>query len=190
MSGKTFVKISSLTSALLLILAGITSILEITIPSLFFGFLLVPSFICLVAGLAQIHKQFMISGLLSVVFASMYGLCASFNYFSQINFRLRNIPISQSLEMTNPDSIFWVIEILAYFFMGLATLALIPAFRGTKVGRTIQFLFYINALLGIGGVIGHVYSWNLNVLMVGLMIWNFIMPLAAIMVFFYVRQMK
>ena len=182
------VKTSSLVTSALLILAGGTSVLAMAIPSLVFGFLLALAFIVMVVGIHHLWEQHKLESFLAVLFAAMYGVFVSFNYAFQFSFMERNIPIPTLLDMHNIDSIFLVIEILGYFFMGLSTLVLIPLFSKNWLGKSIQLLFLINGLLGIGGLIGYAGGWNIGLLFGGLMVWNIIMPIAAALVFFYLDK--
>ena len=51
--------------------------------------------------------------------------------------------------MDNPQSMMWVIEVLGYFFMGLATLFAAPVFRSGRVESLVKWLFLTNGVLGI-----------------------------------------
>jgi hypothetical protein len=90
--------------------------------------------------------------------------------------------------MSNPDSMMWVIEILRYFFMGLSTLFAVPVFGSSLLESSIKLIFILNGLLGIGGLIGYAEGLSINILIVGLMFWNVIMPVAALLLIFYFRK--
>lgn len=183
-------KWSSLLSAILFVLAGVTSVLELTIASLIFGFLLVIAFICLVVSIYEFSDGKRLYGILGICFSLMYGMFASFNYFSQLSLLNREIAIPEMLDMSRPDSIFWSIELLAYFFMGLSTLAMIPLFSNNLLEKVIKFIFLLNGILGIGGILGFAFNWNIRALIVGLLVWNVIMPVAAILLYFYFTKLK
>lgn len=182
--------LSSLASSVLLLLAGLTSALAITVPSLIFGFILVPFYIIMLACIYSKTRKYTIFGLIALVFASMYGVLVGFNYFLQLGFIGRGIPIPESLSMSNPDSIFLIIELLGYFFMGISTLVLIPLFKSSLMEKVLKFLFFLNFLLGIGGIIGYALQWNMNILLVGLIVWNIIMPIAAFLLYLYFKKHK
>jgi len=181
---------SSISAAVFLFLAGITSVLAITIPSLVFGFLVVPSFIIMIACLYHFSEKNKLFGFLGVLFATMYGVFISFNYYLQLAFMGREMPIPELLNITNTDSLFLVIELLGYFFMGLATLFMIPMLQQNRRAKTIKVLFFVNFLLGVGGVLGYALLWSMPILIGGLMLWNIIMPVAALLLFFYFKNLK
>jgi hypothetical protein len=83
--------------------------------------------------------------------------------------------------MDDPQSIMWVIEVLGYGFMGLATLSAAFIFTNGKLEKVIRWLFIINGVLGIGGMIGYALGWSLNVLLGGLIVWDIIMPLSSLL---------
>ena len=185
---KHFALASGISSTLLLILAGATAVLAIRVPSLIFGFLLVPCFICL---MVSIHfysdKSTRLFSMLGIVFSSMYGILISFNYFLQLALMDKNIPGLDLFLMTNPDTIMWVIEVLGYFFMGLSTLAIMPVFKTSLLERLIKALLGLNGLFGIGGLIGYVLRWDMSILYGGLMLWNIIMPVASALIVVFFR---
>ena len=78
---------------------------------------------------------------------------------------------------------------LGYFFMGMATLTSIPLITGNKLADGIRLCFLTNGILGIGGLIGYACQWNFELLMGGLFVWNIIMPIAAVLLFFYFKNL-
>jgi hypothetical protein len=176
-------------AALVVLLAGLTSVLNIPIPSLILGFLLVPIFITLMVCLHyNSNNDKKIFSLLGVLFASMYGVLISFNYYLQLTLMQNNSSGLELFAMSNPNSMMWVIEVLGYFFMGLSTLFAVAIFGSTLLEKFIKILFIINGLLGIGGLIGYAIGLSMNILMIGLMSWNIIMPIAALLTFFYFKK--
>jgi len=188
MKNQTLAKSSSLSSAALLFLAGITSVMAMTLPSLIFGFLIVPAFITMIACIHDISEN-KLFGLLATIFAAMYGVFVSFNYFLQMIFMERGMQIPHLLEITNPDSIFLIIELMGYFFMGISTLCIIPLLSSTRLEISIKILLFINFLLGVGGVVGYAMNFNMSIMFIGLIVWNVIMPTAALLLFFYFKNM-
>jgi hypothetical protein len=83
--------------------------------------------------------------------------------------------------MDDPQSIMWVIEVLGYGFMGLATLSTAFVFTGGNLENAIRWLFIVNGILGIGGMIGYALGLSLNILAGGLVVWDIIMPLSSIL---------
>lgn len=175
-------------AALFVLIAGLTSILKIRIPSLIFGLLLVPIFITLMSCLHYKGKKDMkLFSMLGVIFSCMYGVLISFNYYLQLTLKESSPSGLELFDMSNPKSMFYVIELLGYFFMGLSTLFAAFVFGTTLLERIIKSLFILNGVLGIGGLIGYVVNLSMNVLMMGLMGWNIIMPVVAILMIFYFK---
>ncbi len=170
----------SLLTAVLFALAGLTSVLKITIPSLIFGFILIP---CFIAVMVFVHylfgKKMKVFSMLGIVFAVMYGSLISFNYFLQIVLMQKNIPGLDLFSMTSPNSIFMTIEVLGYFFMGLSTLSAALVFGSTFTERLIKLIFITNGLLGVGGLVGYGLGMSMEIMYLGLMVWNVIMPIAV-----------
>ena len=190
MKGLELAKYLSIVTAVLLVLAGVTSSLAITIPSLVFGFALVPVFISWMVCIHYFSTDNKLFGLMGISFSIVYGVLISFNYFFQLGFMGRSLPIPDLFEMSNPDSMFMIVEILGYFFMGLATLVIIPLFSKDGLGRSIKVLCFVNFLLGIGGVVGYALNWNFHLMLGGLIIWNVIMPFLAILIFYHFKNLK
>ena len=186
---KRFSMIISGSAALVVLIAGLTSVLNIRIPSLIFGVLLVPIFITLMACLHYNGKKDMkLFSMLGVIFSCMYGVLISFNYYLQLTLMESSPSGLELFDMSNPKSMFYVIELLGYFFMGLSTLFAALVFGTTLLENIIKSLFILNGVLGIGGLIGYAASLSLNILMIGLMIWNIIMPVSAVLMLFYFKK--
>lgn len=184
-----FAQIISILLAIALLAAGLTSIFSITIPSLIFGFLSVPLFVTLMVCIHSFSVKKPHWGLLSISFAIMYGVFISLNYYIQLSFMGRQMEIPAILSMQDMDSLFLSIEILGYFFMSMATLTIIPLITGSKLAHGIRICFWINGLLGIGGLIGYACQWRFELLIGGLMVWNIIMPIAGFLFFFYFKNL-
>ncbi len=185
---KRFSMIISGLAALVVLLAGLTSVLKIRIPSLIFGFLLVPLFITLMTCLHYNSKKDMkLFSMLGVIFSCMYGVLISFNYYLQLTLMENNPSGLELFDMSNPKTMFYVIELLGYFFMGLSTLYAAIIFGATLLEKIIKSLLILNGVLGIGGLIGYTLNLSINVLMMGLMCWNIIMPVSAVLILFYFK---
>jgi hypothetical protein len=128
--------------------------------------------------------------MLGVIFACMYGVFISFNYFLQLSLMESNPTDLALFDMYNPKSLMWVIEVLGYFFMGLSTLVVFPLFGSALLDIFIKIIFIVNGLLGIGGLIGFAFNLNINILMIGLMSWNIIMPVGAFLMIFYFKKKR
>ncbi len=186
---KDFSMIISGLAALLVFIAGLTSVLNIAKPSLISGFLLVPIFITLMVCIHyNSKKEIKLFSLLSVQFATMYGILISFNYYLQLALIPNNSSGLELFVMSNPNSMMWVIEVLGYFFMGLSTLFMVPVLGSTLLERLIKIFFSLNGFLGIGGLIGYASGLSIDIFMIGLMSWNIIMPIAFLLIFFHLRN--
>jgi hypothetical protein len=183
-----FSMITSGLAMFLIFLAGLTSVLKITILSLIFGFLLVPIFIILITCLHYNSKKEMkMFSMLGVIFACMYGVLISFNYYLQLTLMQKNVSGLELFSMSDPNSMMWVIEVLGYFFMGLSTIFVSIIFGSSFLERSIKLIFIVNGILGIGGIIGYTLGWNLSLMLWGLMLWNIIMPIAAGLLIYYFK---
>lgn len=179
-TGKNISIALSILTTVLLALAGLTSVLKITVPSLIFGFVLIPLFIAVMVCIHYLlGNKMKLFSMLGIVFAVMYGSLISFNYYLQLVLIQKNIPGSELFSMTNPNSIFMAIEILGYFFMGLSTLSVALVFGSASVEKFIKLIFVTNGLLGIGGLVGYGLGWSMEIMYLGLMVWNVIMPIAT-----------
>lgn len=167
-------------TTILLILAGLTSVLKIEIPSLVLGFVLAPFFIAFAVCIHYFFgKKTSLYSLLGIIFAVMYGVLICFNYYLQLTLMQKDIPGLDLFSMKNPNSIMWVIEVLGYFFMGLSTLVMAPILGTTVAEKVVKLAFILNGFLGIGGLIGYALNFPLGIMLVGLLLWNIIMPIGS-----------
>lgn len=166
----------------LLLLAGITSILEWREVSLFAGLILSVVFLLLVVWINHEFKTPQPWSNLAIGFGVIYVSFTSFNYAFTLSFIGRSIPIPELMEISQTDSIFLVIEMLGYFFMGLSTLAIIPVFGFSKQEKAIKGLFALNGFLGVGGLFGYIIDLPMSIMYWGLLLWNLILPLACFLV--------
>lgn len=88
---------------------------------------------------------------------------------------------SEIFDMRDSRSIMWVIEVLGYGFMGLATLSTAFIFHTGKLEAVIRWLFILNGILGIGGMVGYAIGLSMTILLGGLVVWDFIMPLSSLL---------
>jgi len=172
---------SAIIMTIAVIFSGITATTAMKIPSLVSGILLIPIFILLMACIHEFaptdRKIFSRLGLL---FTIGYAVLIGFNYYMQLTLVWKNL-YSEMFAMDDPQSIMWVIEVLGYGFMGLATLSAAFIFTTGKLENVIRWLFIINGVLGIGGMIGYALGWSLNLLLGGLIVWDIIMPLSSLL---------
>jgi hypothetical protein len=168
---------SAIAATFLVTIAGITATASIQPFATIIGFLLTPSFlvvmVCIHCYAPERKKVFSLAGL---SFALMYATLISLNYFIQLTFVNQSTFDVSVFSMTNPQSMMWVIEILGYFFMGLATLFAAPVFDSGRIEKIIRWLFIINGILGIGALIGYGLNVPLEIMLGGLIVWDIVMP--------------
>ncbi len=124
---------------------------------------------------------------LGLLFTLGYAVLIGFNYYMQLTLVQKNL-YSEVFAMDDPQSIMWVIEVLGYGFMGLATLSAAFIFPNGKLENMIRWLFIINGVLGIGGMIGYALGWSMNILLGGLIVWDIIMPVSSVLLAILFRR--
>ena len=172
---------SAVIMTIAVIFSGITASTAMKIPSLVSGIILIPIFILLIACIHEyspVDRKFF--SRLGLLFTMGYAVLIGFNYYMQLTLVQNNL-FTDIFAMDDPQSIMWVIEVLGYGFMGLATLSTAFVFTIGKLESAIRWLFIINGILGIGGMIGYALGLSLNILAVGLIVWDIIMPLSSIL---------
>src|SRR4030042_5604959 len=179
---------SAIIMTIAVIFSGITATTAMKIPSLVSGIVLVPIFILLMACIheyAPADKK--IFSRLGLLFTSGYAVLIGFNYYMQLTLVRKNL-YTEVFAMDDPQSIMWVIEVLGYGFMGLATLSAAFIFPNGKLENVIHWLFIVNGVLGIGGMIGYALGWSLNILLGGLIVWDIIMPVSSLLLALLFRR--
>ena len=172
---------SAVLMTIAVIFSGITASTAMKIPSLVSGIILIPVFILLIACIHEYSpadRKFY--SRLGLLFTMGYAILIGFNYYMQLTLVQNNL-YTDVFAMDDPQSIMWVIEVLGYGFMGLATLSTAFVFTNGKLENAIRWLFIVNGILGIGGMIGYALGLSLNILAGGLVVWDIIMPLSSIL---------
>jgi hypothetical protein len=168
---------SAIAATILVIIAGITATASIQPFATIMGFLLTPSFLVVMACIhgyaSESRKVFSLVGL---SFTIIYATLISINYYIQLTFVNQTTFDVSLFSMTNPQSMMWVIEVLGYFFMGLATLFAALVFGSGRIERIIRWLFIVNGILGIGALIGYGLNVPLEIMLGGLIVWDIVMP--------------
>jgi len=171
---------SAVAATLLVTIAGITAAASIQPFATIMGFLLTLSFLVVMACIhyyaPEEKRVFSIVGL---SFAIIYGALISINYFIQLTFVNQGTFDASIFSMTNTHSMMWVIEVLGYFFMGLATLFAAPVFGSSRTEKAIKWLFVANGVLGILTPIGYGLNLPIKILLGGLIVWDIVMPFAT-----------
>ena len=163
------------------IFSGITATAAWKIPSLISGLILVPVFtvlmVCIHDYARTERKSFSRLGLL---FTVGYAVLISFNYFMQLTL-VRQGLYTTPFAMDNSQSVMWVIEVLGYGFMGLATFFAAWVFNKGRMEKAVRWLFITNGVLGIGGMVGYALSLSMDILLGGLIVWDIVMPISSIL---------
>jgi len=163
------------------IFSGITATAAWKIPSLISGLILVPVFtvlmVCIHDYARTERKSFSRLGLL---FTVGYSVLISFNYFMQLTL-VRQGLYTTPFAMDNSQSVMWVIEVLGYGFMGLATFFAAWVFNKGRMEKAVRWLFITNGVLGIGGMVGYALSLSMDILLGGLIVWDIVMPISSIL---------
>ena len=163
------------------IVSGITTTAAWKTPSLISGIILVPLFIVLMTCIhdyARIQKKTF--SRLGMLFTVGYAVLIGFNYFMQLTL-VRQGLYTVEFDMNDPKSIMWVIEILGYGFMGLATFFASWVLTSGKLENAVRWLFITNGLIGIGGIVGYALGLSINIMYGGLVLWDIIMPISSIL---------
>jgi hypothetical protein len=168
---------SAIAATLLVTIAGITATASIQPFATIIGFLLTPSFLVVMACIhCYASERKKVFSLVGLSFAIIYATLISLNYFIQLTFVNQSTFDVSLFSMTNPQSMMWVIEILGYFFMGLATLFAAPVFSSGRIEKIIRWLFIANGILGTGALIGYGLNVPLEIMLGGLIVWDIVMP--------------
>ena len=170
---------SAIVATILVAVAGITATAAIQPFATIIGFLVTSSFLIVMACIhCYASDERKVFSLIGLSFAIIYAALISINYFIQLTFVRQSTFDASMFDMTNTQSMMFVIEVLGYFFMGLATLFAAPVFGSSKVERLIKWLFAANGFLGILTPISYVFL-PIEVSFGGLIAWDIIMPVAT-----------
>jgi len=171
---------SATITTLLVAVAGITATVSIQPFATIVGFLLTLSFLVVMACIhCYASNERKVFSLVGFSFAIVYATLISVNYFIQLTFVRQSSFDVEIFAMDNPQSMMWVIEVLGYFFMGLATLFAAPVFESRGIERIVKGLFVANGILGILTPIGYGLSLPIEILLGGLILWDIVMPLST-----------
>jgi hypothetical protein len=183
---------SAIIATVVVIFSGITATTALRTPGLVSGILLIPVFVVLMACIHEYAPtETKIYSRLGLLFALGYSVLIGFNYYMQLTLANQSL-YAASFDMTDPNSIMWVIEVLGYGFMGLSTLCAAWVFRAGTLENLVRWLFVLNGVLGLGGMIGYALHWSMSLLLGGLIVWDIVMPLSTILlaVLFRKRQYR
>ncbi len=181
---------SAIIATLLLAVAGPTATAAIQPLATIVGFLVTSSFLVVMVCVyfyASVERK--VFGLVGLSFAIIYASLISVNYFIQLTFVNQTTFDASTFDMTNPQSMMMVIEVLGYCFMGLATLFAAPVFGSTRTENLVKLLFVANGVLGVLTPIGYV-TLPIEILFGGLIIWDIIMPVSTAALAYRFRQLE
>ena len=180
---------SAATATLLVAIAGITATASIQPFATVVGFLLTLSFLVVIACIhSHASEERKVFSLVGLSFAIIYATLISVNYFIQLTFVRQTTFDVSVFDMTNTQSMMWVIEVLGYFFMGLSTLFTAAVFGSGKVESLVKWLFIANGILGILTPIAYALSLPIEVLLGGLIIWDILMPISTALLAYFFRR--
>lgn len=163
------------------IFSGITATAAWKIPSLISGLILVPVFMVLMVCIQDYARtERKLFSRLGLLFTVGYAVLISFNYFMQLTL-VRQGLYTTPFAMDNSQSVMWVIEVLGYGFMGLATFFAAWVFNKGRMEKAVRWLFITNGVLGIGGMVGYALSLSMDILLGGLIVWDIVMPISSIL---------
>lgn len=102
-----------------------------------------------------------IKSLLALIFTTIACGLISFNYFTKATLIPTLIhdymgaldPIITLFAVTNPPSLFWVIEMRGYGFLGLGTLFASGFFSSHGLEKATKILFITNGFVSLGGAL-------------------------------------
>ena len=171
---------SATVATLLVAVAGITATASIQPFATVIGFLLTSSFLIVMVSVhCYASDERKVFSLVGLSFAIIYATLISMNYFIQLTFVRQSTFDVSIFDMTNTQSMMWVIEVLGYFFMGLSTLFAAPVFASGRTESLVKWLFAANGVLGILTPVAYVMNWPLRILLGGLILWDIVMPIAT-----------
>jgi hypothetical protein len=179
---------SAVAATLLLAVAGPTATASIQPLATVVGFLLTLSFLVVMACIhSYAPEEKKVFSLVGLSFAIVYATLISFNYFVQLTFVRQTTFDASVFDMTNTQSMMFVIEVLGYFFMGLSTLFAAPVFGSGRIENLIKWLFVANGILGILTPIGYALL-PIQILFGGLILWDIVMPISTALLAYLFRR--
>jgi hypothetical protein len=179
---------SAVAATLLLAVAGPTATASIQPLATVVGFLLTLSFLVVMACIhSYAPEEKKVFSLVGLSFAIVYAALISFNYFVQLTFVRQTTFDASVFDMTNTQSMMFVIEVLGYFFMGLSTLFAAPVFGSGRIENLIKWLFVANGILGILTPIGYALL-PIQILFGGLILWDIVMPISTALLAYLFRR--
>ena len=127
--------------------------------------------------------------LLSIAIATLYAATVGINYFLQLTAVRVNVTAGTTeamalFAMANPRSIFWALEILGYFWQGLAALLMATSFVGDGLERWTRWMLiavFPTGAVGVVVALSGMLSFTNPVFMAGGGAWQVVFPAAMIL---------
>jgi len=130
-----------------------------TLP-FYFGYLLIGGSMLMLVSVYLLSQK-RAAALAALIFMSIGGAFAAFNYVTQTTFIpavVKNYssefnPIISIFSMSNPIALSWAIEMWGYGFMGLGTWLAAGFFGASRLEQTGRVLFILNGVLSVLGAL-------------------------------------
>ena len=134
--------------------------------------------------------------LFSLALATLYVATVGMNYFLQLTAVRQNLTAGHTeamalFAMGNPQSVFWALEILGYFWQGAAAILMTVYFAGTGLDRWIRWMLaavFVSGAIGVVAAIRGVSSFSDPVFAAGSGIWMLGFPAAMILCAIHFRR--
>jgi hypothetical protein len=154
-----------------------------SLPSLLLAPVTVALFTAVHYYASQVQK---IASHLGLVFAVIYAVLSSSNYFVQLTVVRMHLQTGETaglapFVMANPGSVVMAIDTLGYAFLFLACLFTARVFSANRLTGAVRWLLTWTGFVGLAGVLGYVVGSQM-VYFVGLMISGFLfLPATALL---------
>lgn len=139
------------------------------------SFLMVILFLKIMAALYSLAPpEKKILGMLGLSFTVVCATLASITYYTQLSIVPNSIASETVEELTRfiyhaPNSVVFAVDILGFFFLGIATLCTAPLFASERVERTIRWLFIAFGIENIVGLSAHALDKQMMLLFYNLL---------------------
>ena len=131
--------------------------------------------------------------MLSLALATLYVATVGINYFLQLTAVRQNLTAGHTeamalFAMGNPQSVFWALEILGYFWQGAAALVTATYFAGFGIERWTRWMLvtvFVTAALGVVAAVRGITSFSDPLFAAGSGAWSLVFPIAMILCAIY-----
>lgn len=104
---------------------------------------------------------------LGLIFGSLFTLLSGVHYFVQLTTVRLNVQSGatvglEHLVQANPNAAILAVNMLGWtLFLGLASLCMVPLFRGGRLEKVIRYGWLVNGIACLVGGVGFVFGWVL-----------------------------